>query len=127
LLCQEDEVVIRWTGRGLVVATGPLVSPAPGIAGGLPRRFGSISQEGAGPVVAVLRQRFGAPGAGLIADARQAAAAARGDRPVTAAWPSGLYGQPRHIDPVTRRPAWVMYLGLDAPPSWAFHKTWSAA
>jgi hypothetical protein len=116
-------------------SAGPLINPAPRIAGGLPRRFSSISQEGAGPIVAALRQRFGAVGAGLIADARMAeaaagtqgagssgssqagvAAAANGAtvRPVTAAWPSGLYAQPGHIDPVTGRAAWVMYLGLDA-------------
>ena len=91
-------------------SAGPLVIPAPRIAGGLPRRFGSISREGAGPIVTELRQRFGAVGAGLIADARRAAAA----RPVGAAWTSGLYAQPGHVDPVTARPAWVMYLGLDA-------------
>jgi hypothetical protein len=117
-------------------SAGPLVVPAPRHAGGLPRRFGSISREGAVPIVAELRQRFGAVGAGLIADARRAeAAAARAQgavssgssqagmaaqangataRPVKAAWTSGLYTQPGHIDPVTGRPAWVMYLGFDA-------------
>lgn len=94
-------------------SAGPLVSPAPKHAGALPRRFGPISQEGAGPIVAELRQRFGAIGAGLIADARRAAAAAT-QRPVTAAPISALYAQPGHVDPVTTRPAWVMYLGLDA-------------
>ena len=94
-------------------SAGPLVSPAPKHAGALPRRFGPISQEGAGPIVAELRQRFGAVGAGLIADARRAAAAAT-HRPVTSAPISALYAQPGHIDPVTARPAWVMYLGLDA-------------
>jgi hypothetical protein len=108
-------------------SVGPLVSPAPRIAGGLPRRFGSISQEGAGPIVGVVRQRFGVLGAGLIADTRQAAAAAGGDRPVTAAWPSGLCGQPRHIDPVARRPAWGMYLGLDATAKLGLPHDWSAA
>ncbi len=120
----------------LRISAGPLVSPAPNIAGGLPRRFGSISREGAGPIAAELRLRFSAVGTGLIADARRAVAAAAGAdgssqaggsragtaaaagslaaRPVTAAWPSGLYGEPGHIDPVTGRPAWVMYLGLDA-------------
>jgi hypothetical protein len=91
-------------------SAGPLVIPAPRIAGGLPRRFGSISREGAGPIVAQLRQRFGAAGVGLVADARRAAAAG----PVRAAWTSGLYAQPGHVDPATARPAWVMYLGLDA-------------
>jgi hypothetical protein len=87
-------------------SAGPLVSPAPRVAGGLPRRFDSISREGAGPVVAQLRQRFGTVAAGLIAGVRA--------RPATAARPSGLYAQPGHVDPVTGRPAWVMYLGLDA-------------
>jgi hypothetical protein len=94
-------------------SAGPLVIPAPRIAGGLPRRFGSISQEGARPIVAELRQRFGAVGAGLVAEARRAAAAGP-VRPVRAAWTSGLYAQPGHLDSVTARPAWVMYLGLDA-------------
>src|SRR5262249_38185456 len=114
----------------------PLVVPAPRHAGGLPRRFGSISRGGAVPVVAELRQRFGALGAGLIADARRAeAAAARAHgavssgssqarrapqahdataRPVGAAWTAGLYPQPGHIAPVAGRPAWVIYLGFDA-------------
>ena len=118
------------------ISAGPLVSPAPRVAGGLPRRFDSINREGAGPIAAQLRLRLGAVGAGLIADARRAAAAAAtadgssqagtsgagaaaaangvAARPVTAAWISGLYGQPGHIDPITGRPAWVMYLGLDA-------------
>src|SRR5262249_59247379 len=78
--------------------------------GGLPRRFGSINREGAGPIAAELRQRFAAVGAGLISGARRGSAAG----PVRAAWTSGLYTQPGHVDPVTARPAWVMYLGLDA-------------
>lgn len=132
-------VVLTWAtvsiaSRGIAdseaavsISGGPLVIPAPGVAGGLPLRLGSISREGAGPIVAELRRRFGAVAAGLIADARRpAAAAAHGSsasqtsqagaaaRPVTASWTSGLYGQPGHIDPVTGRFAWVMYLGLDA-------------
>ena len=62
------------------------------------------------------RQRFGVVGAGLVADARRAAgAAASGAGPgkeITAAWTSGLYGEPGHIDPLTGRPSWIMYLGL---------------
>ena len=117
-------------------SAGPLVIPAPRHAGGLPRRFGSISREGAVPIVAELRQRFGAVGAGLIAGARRAETAAAGAhgavssgssqagmaaqasgataRPVRASWTSGLYAQPGHVDPVTGRAAWVMYLGFDA-------------
>ncbi len=84
--------------------------------------------------MAELRHHFGAVAAALIANARRAAAAAaaQGSRaagtsqagaaaapngrahPVRASWASGLYGQPGHIDPVTGRLAWVMYLGLDA-------------
>jgi hypothetical protein len=99
----SSEAVIR-------ASAGPLVIPAPRVADGLPRRFGPISREVRRPIVAEMQQRFGAVGAGLVADARRTAAVG----PVKAAWPSGLYAQPGHLDPVTARPAWVMYLGLDA-------------
>lgn len=98
-------------------AAGSLVIPAPKAAAGLPRRFGAVSEPGAAPIITVLRHRFGAVGAALIANARREAhAGASGEPPssVTATWTSGLYGQPGHIDPVTYHPAWVMYLGLDA-------------
>ncbi len=99
-------------------ASGPLVIPAPNTAGGLPRRFGSIAEQGTGAIVAQLRQRFGAIGYSLVADARKAAEAGklpgRTSKDITAVWTSGLYGQPGHLDPATDRPAWVMYLGLDA-------------
>jgi hypothetical protein len=98
--------------------SGPLVIPAPRSAGGLPRRFGAISEPGTAAIVAELRHRFGAIGYGLVSDARTAAEAAtqegRQARTVTAGWTSGLYGQPGHLDPDTNKPAWVMYLGLDA-------------
>ena len=110
---------------------GPLVIPAPKIAGAYPRRFGAITDPAVLAIVSQFRQRFGAVGSGLLADARQAAetrnpvgarstagATASGsgsaDRRVTAAWTSGLYGEPGHLDPATYRPSWVMYLGLDA-------------
>jgi hypothetical protein len=96
---------------------GALVIPPPELAAGLPRRPGPVDEPGAGRIVEVLRQRFGAAGAALLGDARRAAQTAANDAPrspVTAAWTSGLYGQPGHIDPLTLRPAWVMYLGLDA-------------
>ncbi len=98
-------------------SAGPLVIPAPKAAGGFPRRFGPIAEPGSRAIVAQLRQRFGAIGYRLVADARKAAEAA-GDTDaagkITAAWTSGLYGQPGHLDPATNKPAWVMYLGLDA-------------
>jgi hypothetical protein len=97
---------------------GPLVIPAPKSAGGLPRRFGSIGEPGTGAIVIQLRLRFGAVGYGLTVDARKAAQARTkpGTPPskITAAWTSGLYGQPGHLDPDTNKPAWVMYLGLNA-------------
>lgn len=97
---------------------GPLVIPAPKLVAGLPRRFGTIGEPGAAPIVADLRQRFGSVGALLVSDAKQAAAAGRlpgrTAADITAAWTSGLYGQPGHFDPATNRPAWVMYLGVDA-------------
>jgi hypothetical protein len=97
---------------------GPLVIPAPKSVAGLPRRFGTIGEPGAAPIVAELRLRFGAIGAGLVSDAKHAAAAGklpgRTAADITAAWTSGLYGQPGHFDPATSRPAWVMYLGVNA-------------
>ncbi|HYS31509.1 MAG TPA: hypothetical protein VEM58_04555, partial [Streptosporangiaceae bacterium] len=33
---------------------------------------------------------------------------------LTAVIPSGLYGEPGHLDPVTNRPAWILYDGFDA-------------
>jgi len=97
---------------------GPLVMPAPKSAGGLPRRFGAIGEPGTGAIVIQLRPRFGAVGYGLIADARKAADAGKKravpPSEITAAWTSGLYGQPGHLDPDTNKPAWVMYLGLNA-------------
>jgi hypothetical protein len=99
-------------------SAGPLVIPAPKLVAGLPRRYGTVAEPGAAPIVKELRQRFGSVGAGLLSDARKAAAAGKlpgttADQ-VTAAWTSGLYGQPGHLDPATNRPAWIMYLGLDA-------------
>ena len=99
-------------------ASGPLVIPAPRSAGGLPRRFGAIGEPGTAAIVAELRHRFGAIGYELVSDARKAAEAdtqaGRQARTVTAGWTSALYGQPGHLDPDTNKPAWVMYLGLDA-------------
>jgi hypothetical protein len=112
-------------------ASGPLVIPAPKSAGGLPRRFGAISDAGAAAIVTELRHRFGAIGYGLVSGARKAAeaaaeakarpgasgqagAGAAQAKTITAGWTSGLYGQPGHLDPQTDKPAWVMYLGLDA-------------
>lgn len=111
------------------MTAGPLVIPAPRLAGNLPRRFGPITDPAAEAIVSQFRQRFGVVGAGLLASAKHAAAqpgtgtagttgttgsSGATRRQVTAAWTSGLYGEPGHIDPTTDRPAWVMYLGLDA-------------
>jgi hypothetical protein len=105
------------SAAGANYVAGSLVIPPPRVASGLPRRPRAVDEPGAGPIVTALRQRFGVLGAALVADARRAAKAAASGapaRPVTAIWTSSLYGQPGHIDPVTGRQAWVMYLGLDA-------------
>src|SRR5215813_1766979 len=97
---------------------GPLVIPAPKSVAGLPRRFGAIDEPGAAPIVTEFRQRFGSVGSGLVFDTRAAAddgrVPGRTAKDITAAWTSGLYGQPGHLDPATTRPAWVMYIGMDA-------------
>ena len=109
-------------------ASGPLVIPAPKSAGALPRRFGPIPDANAAAIISELRHRFGAVGYGLVSAARKAAEGAgqpgqagpmagqdaRAPGVITANWTSGLYGQPGHLDPQTDKPAWVMYLGLDA-------------
>ncbi|MGN6792835.1 MAG: hypothetical protein ACTHJW_10675 [Streptosporangiaceae bacterium] len=97
---------------------GPLVIPPPESAAGLPRRLGAISEPGASAIVTELRQRFGSIGSGLVSEVKKAAEAGklpgRTAEDITASWTSGLYGQPGHLDPSTSKPAWVMYLGLDA-------------
>ena len=97
---------------------GPLVIPAPRIAGGFPRRFGAISDPAAVAIVREFRQRFEAAGASLVAGARPAPGSpgqgsATPARTVTTSRTSGLYGEPGHLDPQTFRPSWVMYFGLD--------------
>ena len=88
---------------------GPLVVPAPRTAGLLPRRFSTSIDPSSAPIAAQVRQRFAAVGAQLIA-----AGAGQGGRKMTAVMPSGLYGEPGHLDPVTNRPAWIVYIGFDA-------------
>jgi hypothetical protein len=116
---------VSLAGRGIASGeaaarrtAGPLIIPAPKSVAGLPRRFGTIGEPGAAPIVAALRQRFGSVGSGLVFDTKDAAEAGklpgRTAKDITAAWTSGLYGQPGHLDPATTRPAWVMYLGMDA-------------
>ena len=98
-------------------SAGPLVIPAPKTAGGLPLRVGSTTEPGDAAIITELRERFGGVGYRLVLAAKKSAEAS-GDAAVaakiTAAWTSGLYGQPGHVDPATGKPAWVMYLGLDA-------------
>jgi len=115
------------------LAGGPLVVPAPRAAGNLPRRFGTSIDPASASIAAEVDQRFAAVGAQLIAAAERAASAAGkgaagsggtagggtagagpAGRKITAIMPSGLYGEPGHLDPVTNRPAWILYLGFDA-------------
>ena len=104
---------------------GPLVIPAPRLAGGYPRRFGAITDPAELAIVSQFRQRFGVVSGGLVADARKAAGSGKAAgataskngpaaRAITADSTSGLYGEPGHLDPATYHPSWVMYLGLDA-------------
>ncbi len=89
---------------------GPLIAPAPRTAGALPRRFGSTPDPADQLIITQLEQRFAAVSARLVA----AAGSGRPARPVTAIRPAGLYGEPGHLDPLTSRPSWVMYLGLQS-------------
>jgi hypothetical protein len=88
---------------------GPLVAPAPRTAGLLPRRFGASIDPASASIAAQVQQRFAAVGARLIA-----AGAGQAGRKVTAITPSGVYGEPGHLDPVTNRSAWILYFGFDA-------------
>ncbi len=92
------------------ISGGPLIAPAPRSAGGLPRRFVTTPDPADQLIIRELRQRFSSVTGQLLSAARQAD---RG-RPVTAIRPGGLYGQPGHLDPVTSRPSWVIYLGLQS-------------
>ena len=82
---------------------GPLVAPAPGTAGNLPLRIGASIDPASRPIAARVHQRFAAVGARLIAAAERAGSGSAG-RKITAITPSGLYGEPGHLDPVTSRP-----------------------
>jgi hypothetical protein len=92
------------------ISGGPLVAPAPRSAGGLPRRFVTTPDPADQLLIRELRRRFTAVTGQLLAAARPAD---RG-RPVTTIRPGGLYGEPGHLDPVTSRPSWVIYLGLQS-------------
>jgi len=97
---------------------GPLVRPAPGIAGGFPRRTGAITDPAVLAIVGEFGQRFRATGNAMVARARLTADPASGvgspaGQDVTDSWTSGLYGQPGHLDPRTLRPSWIAYYGLD--------------
>jgi hypothetical protein len=98
---------------------GPLVRPAPSVAGGFPRRIGAITDPALLAIVREFGHRFRAAGGAMVASASLTADPASGGgsaagRDVTASWTSGLYGQPGHLDPVTLRPSWITYYGLDA-------------
>jgi hypothetical protein len=89
---------------------GPLVAPAPRSAGGLPRRFASAPDPADQAIIRQLQQRFDAVTGRLLSAARRA----HGGRTVAAIRPGGLYGQPGHLDPVTSRPSWVLYMGMQS-------------
>ncbi len=77
---------------------GSLIRPAPAVAGGLPRRYRTITNPSILQVIATARQRFAAllPGA-------------------AGPHPAALYGEPGRADPVTGTTAWVLYLGYNLP------------
>jgi len=110
-------------------AGGPLVVPAPRAAGNLPRRFGARIDPASASIAAKVHERFAAVGTQLMAAAERADSGAAGKAAagsggpagagqaggkLTAVIPSGLYGEPGHLDPVTNRPAWILYDGFDA-------------
>ena len=88
---------------------GPLVVPVPRSAGGLPLRVGVTQDPADHLVIAQLEQRFAAVSTQLLAAAGPGRAG-----PAAAIRPSGLYGEPGHLDPLTSRTSWVMYLGLQS-------------
>jgi hypothetical protein len=75
---------------------GPLADPPPAAAGTLPLRPGPIPRALGRNVIDTFRHRFASISAGVP----------------DAVHPSGLYGEPGTVDPLTGRTAWIMYLGL---------------
>lgn len=106
-LAQRGAAASRATAS---IRGGLLVTPAPRSAGNLPRRFGMTPNPADQRIMTRLGHRFAAVSDRLLAAASRADPA----RPVTANRPGGLYGQPGHLDPVTARPSWVVYLGMQS-------------
>lgn len=104
------EAGVAATHAAASISGGPLVAPAPRSAGELPRRFSTTPNPADQLIISQLEQRFSAISGQLLAAAGRANPA----RPVTAIRPSGLYGQPGHLDPLTSQPSWVLYLGLQS-------------
>ncbi len=77
---------------------GQLAAPAPDEAGGLPLRSPVVGNQGTRRAIAEFRRRFGELTSHRLA-----------------AYPIGLYSEPGRVDPVTNAPAWIMYLGFNAP------------
>ena len=105
---------IRASQAATAISAGPLVAPAPRSAGGLPLRLYTNQDRADQLIITQLKQKFSAVSSRLLA------VAARHGGPAASAGvirPSGLYGEPGHLDPLTSRPSWVMYLGLQSPAS----------
>jgi hypothetical protein len=115
-------VALAWAAvsvvnRGLAAGTpgssaiaGPLVAPAPRVAGLFPRRYGKVPDPAEQRLIDEFGARFytiASASAGGTAGGSSVARALP-----SAVEPSGLYGEPGHIDPGTGRPSWIMYLGL---------------
>ena len=93
------------------ISGGRLVSPAPRSAGGLPLRVGTTQDPADQAIITRLEHRFSVVSSRLLAGALRGTSA----RATSAVRPSGIYGEPGHLDPVSSRPSWIKYLGLQSP------------
>lgn len=94
------------------ISGGRLVAPAPRTAGGLPLRVGTTEDPADHAIISQLERRFAAVSSQLLAAATAHGTAAGSAAPVRV---SGLYGEPGHLDPLTSRPSWIIYLGAGSP------------
>jgi hypothetical protein len=90
------EVVLDSLG-GTSAAASPLVVPAPGVAGGLPRLFTPVTSDTTQELIDQFRDRFAAAGGTSASDQ-----------------PSALYREPGTLDLATDKPAWVLYVGYNS-------------
>lgn len=102
---------IRASHAASAISAGRLVAPAPRSAGRLPLRVDATVDPADQAIITRLERRFSSVSSRLLTAAPHDGTAAG---PTVAVRPSGLYGEPGHLDPLTSRPSWIMYLGMQS-------------